>query len=309
MKPLISYYGGKQRMASYILPLLPPHTVYAEPFAGGAAVFWAKGRPVAGNNDHYREALNDTNKALLALYRVGVSRPGDLLAMLDATPYSMAEYEQAWQIYNDPDADELDLAWAVYVQAQMSFSNKIGAGWRRGVFSQNLAVTWENRKGRLCRQLDRLRGVHLDCVDALDFIKLWDSPYTLFYCDPPYPGAHQGHYSGYTPGDFDALVEVLDNCQGSFVLSNYDQPGVPDHWRRVEIEAVMSAANGRNRETQSRTEVLWIMDRSGNVREDIRPLLQQWTPNGWRLANELARPLRLFESIEAAGVVEPPKGE
>lgn len=38
----ISYYGGKQSMLPHILPLIPKHEIYVEPFFGGGAVFWAK---------------------------------------------------------------------------------------------------------------------------------------------------------------------------------------------------------------------------------------------------------------------------
>lgn len=38
----ISYYGGKQRLISKILPLIPEHNLYCEPFLGGAAIFFAK---------------------------------------------------------------------------------------------------------------------------------------------------------------------------------------------------------------------------------------------------------------------------
>jgi DNA adenine methylase len=40
MRTPITYYGGKQNMARIIVPLLPPHRLYCEPFAGGAAVFF-----------------------------------------------------------------------------------------------------------------------------------------------------------------------------------------------------------------------------------------------------------------------------
>ena len=37
--PLV-YYGGKQRIASWICSMIPPHRIYVEPFFGGGAVFF-----------------------------------------------------------------------------------------------------------------------------------------------------------------------------------------------------------------------------------------------------------------------------
>lgn len=45
MKTPIAYYGGKQRLASRIVKLMPKHTVYVEPFCGGAAVLFVKPFP------------------------------------------------------------------------------------------------------------------------------------------------------------------------------------------------------------------------------------------------------------------------
>lgn len=36
----LPYYGGKMRMSKRIVEVLLPHTVYVEPFAGGASVFF-----------------------------------------------------------------------------------------------------------------------------------------------------------------------------------------------------------------------------------------------------------------------------
>lgn len=35
LKTPISYYGGKQNMLKDILPLIPEHTIYIEPYFGG----------------------------------------------------------------------------------------------------------------------------------------------------------------------------------------------------------------------------------------------------------------------------------
>jgi DNA adenine methylase len=39
MKTPISHYGGKQQMLSHIIPKIPGHRTYVEPFFGGGAVF------------------------------------------------------------------------------------------------------------------------------------------------------------------------------------------------------------------------------------------------------------------------------
>ncbi len=63
MKTPITYYGGKQKLASTIVPLIPEHTLYNEPFAGGAAIMFAK-------EPSELEVLNDTNKELINFYKV-----------------------------------------------------------------------------------------------------------------------------------------------------------------------------------------------------------------------------------------------
>ena len=62
-KPIIPWIGGKRRLAKRILPQFPAHECYAEPFAGGAALFFMK-------EPSEVEVLNDINGDLINLYRV-----------------------------------------------------------------------------------------------------------------------------------------------------------------------------------------------------------------------------------------------
>ncbi|MBA3830125.1 MAG: DNA adenine methylase, partial [Taibaiella sp.] len=50
-------------MASTILPLIPEHVLYNEPFSGGAAILFAKELSEI-------EVLNDTNGELINFYKV-----------------------------------------------------------------------------------------------------------------------------------------------------------------------------------------------------------------------------------------------
>jgi DNA adenine methylase len=279
VKTPISYYGGKQRIASKIVQEINkiPHSVYAEPFAGGLAVLYAKGVPAITNSNHYAEAINDTNEQLIAFWRVAREQPEELNRCLQLTPYSQAEHKRAREICkNHSKHTQLDIAWATYIECNLSFAREVGKGWATGTTSRNLAATHRNRLQPLPECFERLRSVHIGCEDALKFIKRWDSPQTLFYCDPPYPGTNLGHYSGYTMEDYQALCDALDNAKGSYILSNYSQDIAPKSAVTcVEIKARMSAANGRTRDSSKteRVEKLWICDRSHNVRDDLKKIL------------------------------------
>ncbi|GAA2899744.1 DNA adenine methylase [Nonomuraea rubra] len=64
LRPLFQYYGAKGRLAPFLAGLLPPHEVqvYVEPFAGSAAVFFAKKPAQIGT-------INDVNGDLIAFMR------------------------------------------------------------------------------------------------------------------------------------------------------------------------------------------------------------------------------------------------
>lgn len=282
MKPAFSYYGGKQRIASRILPHIEaiPHTVYVEPFAGGATLLFAKERRNVSNNGHYREVINDTNDLVINFYRVAQEQKEALSTKIQATLYSQSDYQRAKIICQNPDGyTDLERAWAFYVNINQSFARQLNAGWGTGVKSQNSAASWANRVRNLEEKLDRIKDVHVSSEDALRCIERWDSPQTLFYLDPPYPNTNQGHYDGYSLTDWQRLCDCLDNIAGSYVLSNYPQDVQPkSHQQRVELQAICSASGkgkvgksnherGVTASTESlgdrkRTEVLWICDRS-----------------------------------------------
>lgn len=279
MKTCLSYYGGKARIASQIVPhiMAIPHTVYVEPFFGGGAVLYAKGKINRGNSHYYREAINDLNKQLITFWRVAREQPEELARWIELTPYSQEEHREARKIYNNPsEYSDLKVAWAVYVECNMSFANVFGGGWRSSVIGRNEAATWGNRAERLPECFERLKEVHIGCEDALIFIKRNDSPNSLIYADPPYPETRQDGWKGYTLDDYQALCNALDACESSYVLSNYHQDIAPKSAQKcVEIEAVMSAANGRKGRTKDnikRTEKLWICDRSANIRKDLQAI-------------------------------------
>ncbi len=268
MKPPTRYYGSKWNLSAKIVPLLPPHTNYVEPFMGSASVFFRKGRPELSSARDYREVLNDTNTDLVNLFRVirDPQRLQTLSRELEHTPYARAEYQWALEVLGSsgPESEcDTQRAWATFVVLEMSVGAQLGnSGWSKALSGPNSRLhtqTWaeKTRPERLHAIGDRLRQAYIECLNAEACIRAWDSPDTCFYVDPPYPGADQGHYRGFTQGDFERLIDLLSSCSGSVVLSGYDNPAVPSEWQRHEFD-VLTSANTRTSKSRARTEVVWV---------------------------------------------------
>ena len=286
MKPVISYYGGKQRMASKIIPLIPKHTVYVEPFCEGATILFGKPWPDATNNNHYREVINDSDHRLVNFYEQLRNKGDELVRQIQLTPFSEREYAISLREGLECE-DKLEAARRYYVNIQQSFSNKLDGGWARVLFTRNSSASWANKIDGLQPYVDRMSSAYISCQDALKVIKQWDSPQSFFYCDPPYPETNCGNYKGYTIEDFQNLIDALDSCQGSFLLSCYDVESVtiPHDWERFTFETHCSSSGkgkvgaDRSRKATSaelgnrkRTEVVYRRFNRVPVRPEIQKL-------------------------------------
>jgi len=70
-----------------------------------------------------------------------------------------------------------------------------------------------------------LARVQFENKDALDVIKRYDSPETLFYCDPPYPHESRQNIDSYkyemSNEDHKRLAEALHSIKSKAVISGY----------------------------------------------------------------------------------------
>lgn len=255
MRTPITYYGGKQRMLPHILPKIPEHSVYVEPFFGGGAVFFAK-EPSAA------EVVNDHNDKLVSFYRALKYDFDSIKAKIDETFHSRSQHSEAGQIYDaDPESQpHLEMAWAAWVQTNMSFSGMIKAGFgydRNG----KCALKLHNKKNALTEAFnERMKRVTIECYDVMKVIRAYDSPSAFFYLDPPYVSANQGHYGGYTEADFVALLDVCTTMEGKFLLSSYPEKVLFDYrkkhgWKAEDVEKTL-AVDGRRAENKKKIECL-----------------------------------------------------
>jgi DNA adenine methylase len=257
MKSFFGCYGGKQKLASRIVKLIPEHNIYCEPFAGGAAVLVTMGWKPVTNCQHYRAVLNDTNRLIVNFYKVLQTQAFEFFERLAFIPYSERIYHDSKEVCRDSNTEPLDLAVAFFVNITFSYAKKINGGYGKSRCNSNSPFTFNFQKNRLFNLLDLLKKCHVTDTDAVDCIKVWDTENTFFYIDPPYVGTNQGHYSGYTRGELDKLLEILENIKGKFIMSGYDNFAYPDDFFRVEFSTSAGSAAGQNGVGKSkRTEVL-----------------------------------------------------
>jgi DNA adenine methylase len=244
MKTPLSYYGGKQQLAGIILGLIPPHRVYCEPFLGGGAIFFAK-EPVEV------EIINDTNGEIINFYEVVQQNFTALKKEIAVSLHSRRQHHHAEVIYQNPDMfDRIKRAWAVWVLANGSYGNKMTGGYAYGRVGCHHSRTLDNKRaGFSIEYADRLKRVQIESCDALRIIASRDIADAFFYLDPPYVGADQGHYDGYTQEDFDALLNILKGIKGKFLLSSYRNKTLTEftrqnNWSALELKMSSPMTHG-----------------------------------------------------------------
>ena len=230
MKPPLSYYGGKQKLARdicralYQSPNWDARGHYVEPYFGGGAVFFAK-------EPQKMETINDLNDNLIAFYRVVKDPQGfeKVKALLDGSLYSRSEFMRAGRILKgEESATPEEKAWAVFVQCLQGVGGHIGHGWNRTVGLKRDSPRIFRRKASSLIEDVRLRleSAQIDSVDALFSIRHTDSDASLFYIDPPYAGAFCEYADSpkWRDSDLAALLDALKTLKGRFILSGFPHP-------------------------------------------------------------------------------------
>ena len=229
----ITYYGGKQLLASTIIAMIPSHRVYVEPYFGGGAVFFTKGKS-------YCEVINDIDDRLITFYNVCQDAVlfKQLMERIQSTLDSESLFRQADKIWRNTSVarNSIDIAWAVWFQCNMGFGGSPLGGWKwdNGTSGSHSAIVMDNYRQSFTHQIhERLKHVQISCRDALKVIQQRDSEDTFFFLDPPYPNCVQKHYSGFTEDDLRKLLEQLTLIKGKFILCNYNSRILEDYVQRM----------------------------------------------------------------------------
>jgi DNA adenine methylase len=270
VKPPIAYYGGKSRLAPWLTSLFPPHRVYVEPFAGSAAVLFAKTRSV-------HEIINDRDGDLVNFLKVLRDQPDEFEHLCRLTPYSRDEWAACAAIDAPSDLERARQWW---VRSSQAFGQvaKVNTGWSTSIQrgSNNARSVW-NRLGRFGPCAERLGGVVIENRHAFEVIEKYDAADGVIYLDPPYLAATRTSYAGGRRPNGDYAVEfALDSEHIELAKRAHDAKamvlvsGYPSDlyeelyggWARLERRVMRRLSNGRaamggKRQLSHADEVVW----------------------------------------------------
>jgi DNA adenine methylase len=277
------WYGGKYSHLDWLLPLLPEAQHFCDVFGGSAAVLI--NRPPAPV-----ETYNDIHSEVVNFFRVLRDQKDQLIEAIGLTPFSREELLIASRGDTEGVSD-LERARRFFVcarQVRTGLAQTASAGrWAHCKLTSRAGMAgavsrWLGSVEDLNLIAQRLLRVQIDNAPALETIQRYDSPETLFYCDPPYPHASRGDSKAYahemTDNDHKELARVLRNIQGKVALSSYHSPLMDKlykGWQCIEAPSKMCHSV-----KQERTEVLWInyeIPKSQDICQPIKKSLKQPT--------------------------------
>lgn len=225
-KIVFGWYGGKFSHLDWLLPLLPAAHHYCEPFSGSAAVLLNRApSPI--------ETYNDIDGEVVNFFKVLRDDPENLMRAIALTPFSREEFyraingssrgvsafERARRFYIRARQTRTGLAQTATLGRWANCKNTSRAG-MSGVISR-----WFGGVESLSEIGERLLRVQIENRPAIDVIRLYDSPTTLFYCDPPYLHQTRGDSKAYgfemDEEQHHELARALHRIQGKAAVSGY----------------------------------------------------------------------------------------
>lgn len=253
MKAIMKYPGSKWSIADWIISYFPQHHSYLEPFFGSGAVLFNKPRSNI-------ETVNDLDGNVVNLFEWIRKDPERLVREIYYTPYARQVYDSAFEAVPE---DSFGRAVNFYIRLNMGHgfrTNGEKVGWKNDVQGRERAYAardWCNLPEKIMVAAERLRGVQIENMPAVELIQRFNYPNVLIYADPPYvlSARHGKQYRcEMDNGAQIELLEVLHAHKGPVLISGYDSDLYNDslrNWYRVETDCYSQIASKKR-------EVLWM---------------------------------------------------
>tara|TARA_B100000424_G_C22935462_1_gene497773 strand:+ start:707 stop:1525 length:819 start_codon:yes stop_codon:yes gene_type:complete len=268
---MISYIGGKSRMAKWICEYIPEDiTTYVEVFGGA---FWVYIKGDIHTKPKLKQVIyNDKNRFMTNLFKCftypeefyeilgeAKSQNEELFYMCQDNLNVIAKGNCNFKIGNsDIGSQYAYVATQVFSGSKVLESKFIDLKGKYG--SKYDALRRRLKKKDVIERLERISKC--ENLSYEDILKKYDNPKTFFYVDPPY-WKTENYYSNhdFDRDDHELLCSMLKKIDGKFALSYYDFPLLSewlpkDKYTWVEKEFSKAAGAQKGKKQNKGTELL-----------------------------------------------------
>ena len=270
---MISYIGGKSRMAKWIGEFIPEDIeIYVEVFGGA---FWVYVNGEVHEKPKLKEVIyNDFNRYMVNLFEC-CRTPEDFYDFMNELKSQNEKlfYKFQKDIFKNKDISKIELGNFEFGQKYSYIMTQVFSGLNAE------KAKYIDLKGKYKSKFDSFRGrlvnpkftkklkkiTKCENLSYEQVIEKYDSPKTYFYVDPPY-WKTENYYSlhDFDVEDHKRLCLLLASIKGKFSLSYYEYdllgkwlPKDKFHWERREFVKPAAAQKGKK---QSKGEEILIMN-------------------------------------------------
>jgi len=261
LRGLCKYYGGKQRLAKYIIPHLPSHTEYYELFGGAGSV-------LVNKKPSKFELYNELDDRMYNLMCQVQCNSDYLIKELKKVEFSLETFKDACDKIKNC---QLGYEESIYFYIVKNMS-RCGIG-ESGSFSpdrengHDKTNAWNTAIDNIKNVSKRLKDVKLKNYNALEFLD--DNSFyknSLIYLDPPYVASTRKSSNNYkyemTNDQHIEMATKLNKLNCKIVISGYESDlynNLYKDWRKIQIKSKNYAGN-QSGTRLDKVEVLWIKD-------------------------------------------------
>ena len=214
VRPLLRWPGRKSRLMKHLLPLVPEHVCYCEPFAGSLAMLLAKPRAKV-------EIVNDLNGDLVSLYRNLQFHMPALSAELD---WLFASRKNLTDFIAQPGLTELQRAARFLLVNRTSFGGNMSSFGVAKTAGGGVGFNKDMIGAVMGPVRERLNGVVIENISYERCFGNYNSKDSFFFIDPPYLDTQQTVYASWNKDDMRLFRKRVEKLKGKWIVTLNDVP-------------------------------------------------------------------------------------
>jgi DNA adenine methylase len=209
-KAPFGWIGGKMYLAQQLNEIMPVKETFVDVFGGSGVVLLNRTKSM-------REVFNDRNSGITDFY---ITLQEDYQWLIDKVNNTVFSKEMFYHYIDDwkkiKTRRERAFAWYYSIRCSWAGKGLVFATSRVKVSSKNL---YNNLK--LFPEIHRrLKGVIIENNSYGELMDFYDSPKTVFYCDPPYMNCDQSCYEFNI--NHEAFLNKVFEMEGYVAVSGFD---------------------------------------------------------------------------------------